>query len=71
MKKEVPYLYSKVSDKIEELMKTKPRMEMSLEELKRDLPGKVKLTRVDVKEVIQELDKGTRFFVDGNKLKKR
>ena len=69
---EMRYLYSKVQEKIEELMrKSSPRMEMDMESLKRSLPNKMRITRYDVMDIIKELEKDGIFFKDGNKLRKR
>jgi hypothetical protein len=70
-KKEVPYLYGKVTEKIEELMSKSPKMELDVEILKRNLPNKMRLTRGDVNEVLMELDKTDKFKLEGKKLYRR
>ena len=64
------YLYDKVSDKINEMMKLSPKNELDMNMLKKSLPNKIRLTRFDVSKVIREMEKDGLFIIDGNKLKK-
>jgi hypothetical protein len=51
------YLYEKVSAKVEEMIRKSPMQEIDMETLKRNLPNKVRLTRRDVIDVVNELQK--------------
>jgi hypothetical protein len=70
-KNKVPYLYGIVNEKIEELVRKSPKMELDLETLKRDLPNKMRLTRRDINEVLLEMDDGASFKIEGRKIKMR
>lgn len=64
------YLYDKVSEKIDELIRKSPKRELDMELLKRNLPNKIRLTRFDVSSVVREMEKDGYFTIDGNKLTK-
>jgi hypothetical protein len=62
------YLYNKVQEKIEEMVRRNPKLELDMEVLKRNLPNKMRLTRYDVSSVIKELETEGLFKLNGNKL---
>jgi len=64
------YLYNKVSEKIDELIRKSPKRELDMELLKRSLPNKIRLTRFDVLSIVREMEKDGCFVIDGNKLRK-
>jgi hypothetical protein len=65
------YLYDKVSRKIDELMAKSPKAELDMELLKKSLPDKIRMTRMDVSAVVRELEKEGMFNLDGNKLTRK
>jgi len=64
------YLYNKVSEKIDELIRKSPKRELDMELLKKNLPNKIRLTRYDVLNVVREMEKEGCFVIHGNKLRK-
>lgn len=60
-----------VSEKIEELMRKNPKMEMSAESLKRDLPNKMRLSRRDVVNVMRELEHGGVLQIKNGKVTRK
>ena len=65
------YLYNKVSEKIDELIKKSPKRELDMEMLKRNLPNKIRFTRYDVLSIVKEMEKDGNFIINGNKLTKK
>lgn len=49
------YLYKKVAKKIDEILEKEKKI--SINELAKELPAKMRLTKVDVYNIIDELDK--------------
>ena len=66
-KKSMKYLYDKVREELDKvMMKTQ-----NIDEIKKTLPWKVKLTRSDVVSVIKEMEDEGLYERHGDKLKKR
>lgn len=68
---DMSYLYNKVSEKIDELIKKSPKRELDMEMLKRNLPNKIRFTRYDVLSIVREMEKDGNFIISGNKLTKK
>ena len=65
------YLYDKVQKQIDEILNSQPKNELDMEILKRNLPRKMKLTRVDVSHILSELESDGVILRNGKKIRKR
>ena len=53
--KDMPYLYSMVSNKLDDLIKKNRLKGLDMETVKRELPNKMRMTRGDVVSVMEEM----------------
>jgi hypothetical protein len=71
MVKRVPYLYGKVSDKLDELIAKSGKKELDMEYVRRSLPNRMQLTRFDVSQVMKEMRESGSILIVNGKLKRR